>query len=85
MNDDKPYMYGDNPYMYDIIQICMHDTPDMNDDIPDMYEYHIHVWYHVPWGDTARTESEEIQSEQQNWYLTSRDRIILIQVIIEIH
>ena len=45
--------------MYDIIQICMNDKPDMYDDIPymyddtpdmyddmtDMYEYHIHVRY----------------------------------------
>ena len=34
---------------------------------------------------TARAESEEIQSEQQNWYLTSCDKINLIQVIIEIY
>ena len=40
INDDKPYMNDDKPYMYDdnriftmIYQICMHDTPDMNDDI----------------------------------------------------
>ena len=58
MHDDKPYMYGDNPYMYDIIQICMNDKPDIkddktdiNDDMTDMYEYHIHVWYHVAWGE----------------------------------
>ena len=58
MHDDKPYMYRDNPYMYDIIQICTNDKPDIkddktdiNDDMTDMYEYHIHVWYHVAWGD----------------------------------
>ena len=33
-----------------IYQICMHDTPYINDDIPDMYAYHKYVWYHVPWG-----------------------------------
>ena len=50
-------MNEDIPYMYDIIQICMNDKPDMYDDMPyvyedmsdmyddmtDMYEYHIHV------------------------------------------
>ena len=29
----------------------MHDTPDIEGDIQDMYEYHIHVSYHVPWRD----------------------------------
>ena len=38
INDDIPYMYKDNSYMYDICicmimyQICMHDVADMNDD-----------------------------------------------------
>ena len=57
MHKDKPYMHEDKPYMYDIIQICTNDKPDMyddmtdmHDDMTDMYEYHIHVWYHVPWG-----------------------------------
>ena len=35
----------------------MNDMPDVYDDMTDMYdmtymyEYHIHVWYHIPWGD----------------------------------
>ena len=38
INDDIPYMYKDNSYVYDICicmimyQICMHDMADMNDD-----------------------------------------------------
>ena len=50
INDDKPYMNDDKPYMYDdnrictmIYQICMHDTPDINDDMTHMYVYHIRV------------------------------------------
>ena len=50
INYGKPYMNGDKPYMYDdncictmIYQICMHDTPDITDDIPDMYAYHKYV------------------------------------------
>ena len=63
--NDKPHMNEDIPYMYDIIQICMNDKPDMYDDMPDlykdtpdmyddmtyMYEYHIHAWYHIIGGD----------------------------------
>ena len=35
MHDDKPDMYDD--------------LTDMYDDMTEMCEYHIHVWYHIPW------------------------------------
>ena len=44
-----------------IYQICMHDTPYINDDIPDMYAYHKYVWYHVPWGVVARENIHPIE------------------------
>ena len=52
MNEDIPYMYdiiqicmNDKPDMYDDIPYMYDDTPDMYDDMTDMYEYHIHVRY----------------------------------------
>ena len=43
MNDIIPYMYVIIPDMYEIILICMHDTPYINDDVTYMYEYHEYV------------------------------------------
>ena len=47
MYEDNPYMYEDNPYMYDDIAYMYDDIAYINDDMTYMYEYHIHVWYHV--------------------------------------
>ena len=43
MNDDKPLVYNENSICTMIYQICMHDTPYINDDIPDMYAYYKYV------------------------------------------
>ena len=51
MYDDNLLMYEDNPYMHDDKPDMYDDLTDMYDDMTDMYEYHIHVWYHIPWGD----------------------------------
>ena len=50
MYEDKPYMHDDKPHMYDDMTYIKDDMTDINDDMTDMYEYHIHVWYHVAWG-----------------------------------
>ena len=49
----KPYMHDDKPHMYDDMTDIKDDMTDINDDMTDMYEYHIHVWYHVAWGDNV--------------------------------
>ena len=51
MYEDKPYMHDDKPHMYDDMTYIKDDMTDINDDMTDMYEYHIHVWYQVAWGD----------------------------------
>ena len=57
MYDDKPYMYEDNPYMYDDIAYMYDDIAYINDDMTYMYEYHIHVWYHVIGGENSLQET----------------------------
>ena len=86
MNEDKPYINDDKPYMNDgkplvnnenrirtmIYQICMHVTPYINDDIPDMYAYHKYVWYHIPWGDAISS-----YGGQDVWDFSSIEFLIL--------
>ena len=56
MYEDKPYMHDDKPHMYDDMTDIKDDMTDINDDKTDMYEYHIHVWYHVAWGGSIKIE-----------------------------
>ena len=56
MYEDKPYMHDDKPHMYDDMTYIKDDMTDINDDMTDMYEYHIHVWYQVAWGE-AKADS----------------------------
>ena len=44
IKDDNHSINDDNAKLVTMIyQICMHDTPNINDDIPDMYAYHKYV------------------------------------------
>ena len=44
---------NDIPDMYD-------DMMEMYDDMTCMYEYHIHVWYHVPWCGNKGMENRQL-------------------------
>ena len=78
MYEDKPYMHDDKPHMYDDMTYIKDDMTDINDDMTDMYEYHIHVWYHVAWGgysiDTAALLLKCSKHDQLNEFFRSNEK-----------
>ena len=83
MYEDKPYMHDDKPHMYDDMTYIKDDMTDINDDMTDMYEYHIHVWYHVAWGDYPEENTKKILNcDIQECTRVSMSTIICLKVTL---